>query len=420
MTKESIAPVFTNDASVLGLLFIILGLIYYTSHSNRSVFKKFYKVCPPLLLCYFLPGALNSLNIVDGDSSKLYYVSSRFLLPACLVLLTLNIDLGGIKRLGSKAIIMFLTGTFGIVVGGPIALFITMKFFPSIFEQVGLEQAWRGMTTVAGSWIGGGANQAAMKEVFKADDIIFSMMVVVDVLVASVWMAVLLFMADRKDTIDEFNNADNSSINELEKTLEDYTNQHQKVATHYHLMIICTLAFGATGIAHIFSDLLVPFIQANMPFLSKFSLTSKFFWVIVLATTFGLVMSFTKLRELEGVGASKIGSVFLYVLVASIGMKMNIVEIFGNPGLFFVGLVWMSVHSILMLIVAKIIKAPIFFMAVGSQANVGGAASAPVVASAFHPSLAPVGVLLAVLGYALGTYAAWICGQMMRWVATGL
>ena len=420
MTKESIAPVFTNDASVLGLLFIILGLIYYTSHSNRSVFKKFYKVCPPLLLCYFLPGALNSLNIVDGDSSKLYYVSSRFLLPACLVLLTLNIDLGGIKRLGSKAIIMFLTGTFGIVVGGPIALFITIKFFPSIFEQVGLEQAWRGMTTVAGSWIGGGANQAAMKEVFKADDIIFSMMVVVDVLVASVWMAVLLFMAVRKDAIDEFNNADNSSINELQKTLEDYTNQHQKVATHYHLMIICALAFGATGIAHIFSDLLVPFIQANMPFLSKFSLTSKFFWVIVLATTFGLVMSFTKLRELEGVGASKIGSVFLYVLVASIGMKMNIVEIFGNPGLFFVGLVWMSVHSILMLIVAKIIKAPIFFMAVGSQANVGGAASAPVVASAFHPSLAPVGVLLAVLGYALGTYAAWICGQMMRWVSTGL
>ena len=120
------------------------------------------------------------------------------------------------------------------------------------------------------------------------------------------------------------------------------------------------------------------------------------------------------MRTLEGVGASRYGSLFLYILVATIGMKMNIMAIFDYPGFFLIGLVWMLFHAIFLIIVAKLIKAPLFFLAVGSQANVGGAASAPIVASAFHPSLAPVGVLLAVLGYAVGTYGAWFCGVLMQ------
>jgi uncharacterized membrane protein len=162
------------------------------------------------------------------------------------------------------------------------------------------------------------------------------------------------------------------------------------------------------------SDLITPFIKENAPYLSKFSLTSGFFWLIVLSTTIALILSFTKLRMLEGVGASRIGSVFLYILIATIGMKMNILAIFDKPGLFFIGFIWMLIHSGIMIVVAKLIKAPFFFLAVGSQANVGGAASAPIVASAFHPALAPVGVLLAVLGYALGTYAAWVCGVLLK------
>ena len=122
-------------------------------------------------------------------------------------------------------------------------------------------------------------------------------------------------------------------------------------------------------------------------------------------------------RQYEGAGASTIGSIFLYILVATIGMKMNALAILDAPGIFLLGLIWMLIHVILLLIVAKIIRAPFFFVAVGSQANVGGAASAPVVASAFHPSLAPVGVLLAVLGYALGTYAAWLCGILMQFAS---
>ncbi len=137
------------------------------------------------------------------------------------------------------------------------------------------------------------------------------------------------------------------------------------------------------------------------------------FWIVVIATTLGVFLSFTRAKELEGAGASKIGSVFIYILVATIGMHMDIMAVFDDPGLFLVGLTWMLFHVILLTIVAKLIKAPYFFVAVGSTANVGGAASAPVIAAAFHPALAPVGVLLAVLGYVLGTYGAYLCGLLM-------
>ncbi|MCO4755702.1 MAG: DUF819 family protein, partial [Bacteriovoracaceae bacterium] len=187
--------VFTNDATVLGLLFLVLGFVFYTETLDR--FAKFYSVVPSLLLCYFIPGIMNSVGLIDGENSRLYFVASRYLLPATLVLLTLGADLPGVMKLGPKALIMFLTGTAGIVLGGPIAILFTKTFFPEMFSQMGADQMWRGMTTVAGSWIGGGANQASMKEIFEVSDQAFSLFVVVDIMVANLWMAVLLIMAGR-------------------------------------------------------------------------------------------------------------------------------------------------------------------------------------------------------------------------------
>ena len=154
-----------------------------------------------------------------------------------------------------------------------------------------------------------------------------------------------------------------------------------------------------------------------MEWAERLSLASEFFWIVVLATTFGLLLSFTRARQLEGAGASRLGTAFLYVLIATVGMQMNIGAVLTSPVLFGIGFTWIAFHAVVMLVVARLIKAPTFFLAVGSQANIGGAASAPVVAAAFHPSLAPVGVLLAVLGYALGTYGGWLAGQLMRLVS---
>ena len=413
-----IDPVFTNDAIVFGMLMSILGFVFITSTSKKPLWVKFYKYVPALLLCYFIPSIFNSLGIISGNSSNLYFVASRYLLPTSLALLTISIDLKEIRKLGSKALILFFTGTLGIIIGGPIAILIVLSINPALITGSDIDSVWRGLSTVAGSWIGGGANQAAMKEVFQVDNEIFSAMVAVDVIVANIWMAFLLYGAGINDKIDNWLQADSSSIDVLKNKIEAYQAQIMKIPNTADTMRVLSIGFGITAVAHFGADLIAPWIFQNAPLLAKFSLTSKFFWLIVISTTLAVFLSFTKARELEGVGASRIGSVFIYILVATIGMKMNILAIFDNPGLFIVGLIWMMIHAGMLISVAKFIKAPFFFMAVGSQANVGGAASAPIVASAFHPSLAPVGVLLAVLGYAMGTYGAWLCGVLMQLSST--
>ena len=412
-----VEPLIKNDAIVFGILMGILSFVFVTSNSNHPHWKKFYKYFPALLLCYFIPSVFNSLGIISGKDSNLYFVASRYLLPASLVLLTISVDLPAIKRLGSKAVIMFFTGTVGIVLGGPLSILLASMIAPDLVGGQGPEAVWRGFATVAGSWIGGGANQAAMKEIFDVRDSLFSAMIAIDVIVANIWMAILLYGTGMDEKINKWFDADVSSIDDLKLRMEQYKKQIMRIPETNDTMRVLAIGFGITGIAHLGADTIAPAIKNAAPELARYSLTSGFFWLIVISTTFAILLSFTKLREIEGVGASRIGSVFIYILVATIGMKMDILSIFDNPSLFIIGLIWMTIHAILLIIVAKIIKAPFFFLAVGSKANVGGAASAPILASAFHPSLAPVGVLLAVMGYAIGTYGAWLCGILMQAVS---
>lgn len=404
----------TNDGVITGLLLAILGLVFYTHSSKHPAFEKFYKFVPALLLCYFIPSLLNTFNIVDGNATAVTDITMDYLLPACMVLLTLSLDLKSILGLGSKALILFLTGTLGIVIGGPIALLLVSMVFPEMLGGAGPDAVWRGMTTIAGSWIGGGANQAAMKEVYEVGGEIFSAMVTVDIIVANLWMAVLLYMAANSKQIDARTGADTSAIDAIKQKVEAYQAEHVRNPSLRDLMLILAVGFGVAGLAHLLADWIAPAIGTHLPYLSRFSLDSLFFWVIVLATAGGIALSFTRVRSLEAAGASKIGSVFVYILVASIGLHMDVTAIVDAPKYFLIGAIWMIIHASLMLLVAKLLRAPVFYMAVGSQANVGGAASAPVVASAFHPSLAPVGVLLAVMGYALGTYMAYLAGQILR------
>ncbi|MDP5169993.1 MAG: DUF819 family protein [Bacteroidia bacterium] len=415
-------PFFTNDAIVLGLLCLVLAFVFITSGSSKPGWQKFYRFVPPLLLCYFLPALLTwPLGLIDGEASSLYNpVTSRYLLPASLILLCISIDLKGIIGLGPKALIMFFTATIGIVIGGPIALLLISWVAPGILETSAGEPLWTGLSTVAGSWIGGGANQAAMKEIYEVSDSLFGSMLVVDIVVANIWMGFLLYGASITTKVDKWLKADTSAIDDLKARVESYSASIAKNPTLTDYFKILAVAFGGTGLSHWLADLVTPFFVSHEAYLEDIglsSLSSSFFWLIVFATTFGVAVSFTKARQLEGAGASKIGSVFIYLLVASIGMKMNLGEVFHNLDAFAIGIVWMLIHVTLLLVVAKLIKAPFFFVAVGSQANVGGAASAPVVASAFSPALAPVGVLLAVLGYALGTYGAIICAELMKFIS---
>lgn len=459
-------PFFTNDAVIFGILMVLLAGIFSTASSDSPFWKRFYTFVPALLLCYFLPALLNypfgliapayfdsgllEMLVQNGfeinkaewsglayeavqvrlddlgvapelyqpfiHKSKLYYVASRYLLPASLVLLCLSIDFKSISRLGPKALIMFFAATLGIILGGPIALLVTSSVFPNLVS-VTPDELWRGLSTVAGSWIGGGANQTAMKEIFEVKDNLFATMIIVDVVVANIWMGFLLYGANISSKVDNYLKADASAIEDLKERVSSYRASVAQMPTTTSNFLLGGVAFGGVALAHWGAGVIVPALdkyRVTLEGLRLNSLLSSFFWLIVISTTVGIALSFTKARRLEGVGASRIGSVFIYILVTTIGMKMNLGQVWDNIGLFAIGITWMLVHVIILLVTAKLIKAPFFFVAVGSQANVGGAASAPIVASAFSPSLAPVGVLMAVLGYALGTYGAIICAMLMQ------
>lgn len=427
-------PLVTKDTIVFGILAACLAFVFYTASLKEGFWAKFYKVVPALLMCYLLPSILSSTGIIASEwktlddtgiltdqKSSLYNVATRYLLPAALVLMTLSIDLKAVYNLGPKALIMFLTGTVGIIIGGPLAILVIGSFSPETVGGTGTDAVWRGLSTLAGSWIGGGANQTAMLEVYQFNQSKYGGMLLVDIVVANLWMAVLLMGIGYSTKIDKWLGADSSAIEKLRTKVTAYTASVKREASLTDIMIMLGLAFGAVSIAHFTGDFLANWL-ASIPSVAKniylSFLTSSFFWLIAIATALGILFSYTPIKTYEGAGASRLGSIFIYILVATIGMKMDLTQIMENPYLILVGIVWMFIHALLLILIAKLIKAPYFFLAVGSQANVGGAASAPIVAAEFHPALATVGVLLAVFGYVVGTIGAIACTLMMQAVAT--
>jgi uncharacterized membrane protein len=431
------SPLFTNDSIVFGLLTMAIAFIFYTESKTSGFWFKFYKVVPGLFMAYMLPAVFTTLGWIAPDweritasgtlvaeSSQLYHVASRYLLPAALVLMTLSIDLKAVFNLGWKALVMFFAGTMGIVIGGPIAILLIATVSPETVGGIGPDAVWRGLSTLAGSWIGGGANQTAMLEIYGYNPKLYGGMVFVDIVVANIWMALLLIGIGKRKRINQWLKADTTAIEDLKLKVSAFTESVKKNPSLTDLMIMLGIAFGSVGLAHFSAGYLAPYFNSFVETFSSETLKniftflgSSFFWMISIATLIAIGLSFTKAKNYEGAGASKFGSVFIYILVATIGMKMDLKLIFDNTGLIAIGVVWMGIHALLLVMVAKLIKAPYFFLAVGSQANVGGAASAPIVAAAFHPSLATVGVLLAVFGYAIGTIAAIGCTILMTLAA---
>jgi uncharacterized membrane protein len=381
---------------ILAVLLVVPAIIFSVQDHTRWG-RKLFNVVPPLVFAYFLPTLLSSLGVIP-TSAPIYGSIKTFVLPASLLLLTLAVDIKGILKLGPKALIMFLSGTLGIVIGGPLSLWIFKDQLPP--------DVWKGMAALAGSWIGGGANFIAIGQSVKTTETMLAMMVVVDVLVANIWTGVLLYLAGESDKIDRWLGADNSAITELKNKIVNFQKAVARTPTTTDYMIMLAMSFGCAWVAYQIGNIL-PEIG---------NIISHSTWKVILITTLGVTFSFTTIKRFEGVGASKLGTVMLYLLIGVIGANADLREVVKYPFLFAMGLTWIIFHVLILLAAMKLTKAPLFFMAVGSQANVGGAASAPIVASAFHPALASVGVMLGIAGYVLGTYAALLCASLLQWV----
>ena len=388
---------FLNDPiGVFGYLATVLGLVFWAS--RRRWLERFFSVVPPIILAYFIPTLSTTAGITPMDSPA-YEWMRTYLLPVALLLLMISIDLRAILKLGRMALIMMLAGTAGIVLGGPVALMAFGTWLPP--------DAWKGFAALAGSWIGGTANMVAMAESVGTPDALMGPVIVVDTVVGYGWMGILLFFSAWQTRFDAWNDANRDALRDAGRHLEEIEGQRQPVDLA-HLMMIIGLGFGGAVLA--------TWAGGLIPELGDPKIITHTTWAVLLVVTVGLALSLTPVRNLERKGASTVGFGALYLLVSAIGAKADIAAVLDTPMFMAVGTLWIGIHAAILLVTARLIRAPLFFVATGSMANVGGAASAPVVAGIYHPALAPVGLLMGVAGYILGIYGALAAAYLLAMV----
>ena len=370
-------------------IIFLIGVIYYLR--SQPSLTKLFKYMPPVIWVYFLPMISTSIGIIPNDS-VLYGWTTRHLLPPALILLLLSSNIRAMTALGPKAIGTMLFGTLGIIIGGSLSLLIFGSLLP--------EDAWMGLGALSGSWIGGSANMVAVGKSIGTSDDLFGNMIVIDTLVGYGWMGVVIFISGHQDTIDRWNNADTSIIKKLNIRMNTSNNKRSTSFNDLLTIVVVGLVGGYISLK----------IGEWLPDIG--SILTSFGWTIIVVSAIGILLSFTKLSDLENAGASHVGNIFLYILLGTIGAKANIMQVTDLPIYIIVGIVWILFHAIILFIGGRLLRAPMFLIATSSQANIGGVVSAPIVATVYKKSLAPVGLLMGVMGNVIGIYA----GLLTAWI----
>ena len=367
----------------------LIGLIHYLK--SIIALEKVFKYAPPIIWIYFLPMLSSGIGIIP-TASPLYSWTSKYLLPPALILLLLSSNIKILSTLGSKAIGTMLFGTLGIVLGGPISLLIFGSFLP--------EDAWMGLAALSGSWIGGSANMVAIGKSIGTSDNLFGNMIVIDTVVGYGWMGIVILISGHQKSIDKWNDADTRIIDDLNIKMSTEDSKRPTSFNDLLTIVVVSLFFGLLSLE----------LGKLIPDLGK--VVTSFGWTIILVSLIGVSLSFTRLSDLNNAGASHVGNLFLYILLGTIGAKANITQIGDLPYYIAVGILWIFIHAIILFFGGRLLKAPMFLIATSSQANIGGVVSAPIIATVYKKSLAPVGLLMGVIGNIIGIYAglftAWL------------
>jgi uncharacterized membrane protein len=397
MHPFTLAVLVSEPTTLFALLAAIIAVVFWLS--KTQICAPFFKYLPPILWVYYLPMFATTLGITPAESPT-YAWMARYLLPIALFLLMITVDLKAIVRLGKIAIIMMFAGTAGIVIGGPIAY--------AVFGHFLEPNAWQGFAGIAGSWIGGSVNMVAVVESIEAPPDVLGPAIVVDTVVGYGWLGIVLYMSIFQERFDKWIGADNSVIEETNRRLQEL-DQHRRPVEIVDLAKMIGISFVVAVIAIALSDFL--------PSIGDPTIISATTWVVLIVVTVGLLLSFTPMRNLEHAGASKVGYMTLYLLLAGIGAQADLRAVLEAPMYLAAGMLWIAIHVGILILVARWVKAPLFFVATGSIANVGGAVSAPIAAGVYHRAMAPVGLLMAVSGYILGIYAALFCAYLLSLLA---
>ena len=405
------------------VLLLITSGVWYTTLLNHGFWKWLYKYVPPMILLFLIPSLLGSLGVLKGGDSAAGRFSLSTLLPITLLLMTMTINFRDILALSRKSVLIFLAGTVGIIVGGPIALWLVGQASPQLLADHGSESVWRGLVCISGSWINGTPGQTSMKEIFGASNELFFVMLAVDTVVQNLWLAFLFFGVRTSRYFDGILKADPAELITIQQAGFEKEQLHQKDQKQdkiFFKRLGLLILIAGTGYFTIYLLTKVStgyFIQQNIPETSVWSFLSKpSFWQVFFATTLGIILSTTRTRKLDEVGATKIGNFFFFFIFSAIGLKMDIFRLGGQWEFVVICVIWLLIHFLFLMIAARLLRASFFFVAVGSQANIGGPATASMVAGAFNPHLASMGVLLGVLSNVIGNYCGLIAGMLYRLV----
>lgn len=421
----------SHNWTIAIFLFAVLTLVYIIASAHHRILQRMASFLPPLVLIYLLPGLFNSFGWINGRDNQVGYFAMRYFLPASLVLLTLGVNFSAIRSLGGKALLLFFAGTIGIVIGGPLALWIYSFFDGRVVADQGADSLWRGLVCITGAWINGTPGQLSMKQIFGASEELFFVIIAVDTIMQNAWLLLLFYAANRAISIDRWLKADPQLMEVVNEKMDRLHLKNQEVQLYQPIKIgplmipvpkfeilnlfhILAIGIGAVAFTYFLSIGVLSYTRTftladNSAWIF---IKSEAFWLVLFSTSLGLILSATPANRLEAKGATAIGNFLLYFIIATLGMRMDIFQLSGGWSALGVCCIWLMIHLVILLIAAKLLKAPFFFVAVGSQANIGGPATASAVASAFRPELATVGVLLGVLSNIIGNYFALLAGYL--------
>lgn len=409
-----------NAFLALPSILLIAGItvfVSWSSHKSEGFFKKLYQWIPPILLLYLLPTIATNLGFI-GNGNTIRDFSMNIILPISLILLTSIIHIPDLLRVTRQGLVVFLFGTVGIVIGGPIALFIYSLFDPVILAGAGEQAPWRGLMCIAGSWINGTPGLLSMKEVYGSSESLFLTSLAADVILQNIWMFFLLYSVKIQHPINRWL----TGRVETEVTLIENEREEKEIIVKntYYDNFIRFLILGLVYLLVILSsDFCSTYFTTKLTLdeADAFSfLEKKSFWLILFSTSFGLVLSMTNLFKNRIQFWTKLGNTMLFFVIASIGSQLELGNIQLNYSFFVIGVLWLLLHLFFLIMGAKLMKAPWHYIAIGSQANIGGPASASVVAASFHLGLASLGIILGVLSNVIGNYANLITGALFQWI----
>lgn len=403
MTNSWVCAAEHCVSSPLGVIAVLCGVAAFWFYIQQVTNWKLFTYLPPLLFIYATPVFLNNLDVIPNDS-PVYSGLSSFLLPVFIVLMLIKVDVPAAMRIMGKGILVMLMGTAGVVVGAVVAYAIVHRWLA--------EDAWKGFGALAGSWIGGTGNMAAVSEMLDTPPEQFGLAVLADNVVYIVWLPILLASKNIAVRFNKWANVPEDRLRAMdEASAQMITDESAPEMRQY--IYIAAIAIGVTWISSALADSIFAAQSSAYPNLNI--VLSQSTWRILLITTIALALSTTPVAKLPN--ATAIGTAMIYVFVAGMGARAS-VEGFGQAPAFLLGaFIWIFIHGAFCLLGAKIFRVDVHSVAIASAANIGAAASAPIVAAFHRPSLVPVSVLMALIGYALGNYIAPLTGHLARIVA---